>query len=86
MLAGKHLVLFQCCMNVAEAETNYKTAFPEGIRNRAEGHFIVGGEYLFDEMSQLERDVIVELAGVETSVSRLDFGKIATLVSLVKRF
>jgi len=79
-LLERRLGLYLCCMHDQEAENEFKTAYPEVLRNHTITSKIVSGEFRFDKMHFIEKALVKKIAGVHESVSKIDEGKIRELV------
>jgi len=73
VLRSKRLGLFLCCMEEgAKAQEQFSEAFPSQLRDHAAAGGLLGGEFDFDRMNFLERSIVKKVAGVESSVSRIE--------------
>lgn len=81
ILLQKKLGLFLCCMHEQEAQTQFENAFPEIIRKHASSCKCVGGEFIFENMNFLEKFMTRKIAGVDKSVSKIDYQKLKEFVN-----
>jgi menaquinone-dependent protoporphyrinogen oxidase len=73
LLKSVRLGLFLCCMEQGEnAENQFREAFPEELRDHAAVSGLFGGVFDFKKMNFLERKIVKKVAGVDSSVSRID--------------
>lgn len=79
-LLEKPLGLFLCCMDEQREESEFENAFPEALRSHAISCKIIGGEFLFEKMNIIEKAMVKKVAGVESSVSRINDHKIDEMV------
>ena len=72
-LLQKRLGLYLCCMYEGDAaEKQFEDAFEEDLRNRATATGLFGGEFDFQKMNFLERQIVTKMADITDSVSRID--------------
>lgn len=83
-LMGKKVALFLCCMNEKEEKTEFDNNYPELLRNHSTYNAIVGGEYVFEKMNFIEKFLVRKIAGVSTSISKLRYTEIDSLINTVK--
>lgn len=71
-------------MHEEEAENQFKSAYPEILRNHAISSKVMGGEFRFDKMNFFERAIVKKIAGISESVSKIDEAKIQEFVKDIK--
>ncbi len=71
-LLKKRLGLFMCFMNRDLGDLEFEDSFPIDLRRHAMAKGFVGGEFLIEKMSELERASVKEVKGIDDSVYRLD--------------
>lgn len=81
VLMTKKIGLFLCCWKDGEiAIEQFKTAFPEELRNISVANGIFGGEFLISKMNFIEKQIIKKVSGVTDDTSNLDTTAIMTFV------
>lgn len=83
-LLKKRLGLFICFMNNDLQELEFEDSFPIDLRRHAIAKGLVGGEFLIEKMSDLERDVVRKVKGIDDSVYRLDKNAIYKFIEDIK--
>jgi len=73
LLLQKRLGLFLCCMETGEtAKDQFNKAFLEPLRNNATAIGLFGGRFDFNKMNFFEKAIIKKIAGITSSISRID--------------
>ena len=70
-LLSKPLAIYMCCMDMENSRKQMEENFPEELREHALEFTCLGGEFLFDKMSKLEKTIVKKIAGVDDSTSNL---------------
>jgi menaquinone-dependent protoporphyrinogen oxidase len=83
-LIKKRLGLFMCFMNYDLQDVEFEDSFPQDLRAHAVAKGLVGGEFLLERMSMLERLAVKKVKGIEESVSRLDYNAIDEFIRDIK--
>ena len=83
-LLKKRLGLFMCFMNNDLGELEFDDSFPIDLRRHAIARGLVGGEFLFEKMTPLERDSVKKVKGIEDSVYRIDKKAIEKFIEDIK--
>jgi menaquinone-dependent protoporphyrinogen oxidase len=85
LLLEKKIGLFLCCMYEGDqALEQFRNAFPEPLRNKAEAHGLFGGEFEFEKMNFLEKAIVKKVANVEHSVSNINYANIKAFAEKIK--
>lgn len=85
VLLQKNLGLFICCMFEGDqALEQFRNAFPESIRNKAEAHGLFGGELTLEKMNLFEKAIIKKVANVEENVSKINYSNIKAFAEKMK--
>ena len=72
-LLQKRLGLFLCCMYEGEtAEKQFEDAFDQDLRAHATATGLFGGEFDFQKMNFLERQIVTKMADITDSISRIN--------------
>jgi menaquinone-dependent protoporphyrinogen oxidase len=81
-LLQKKIGLFLCCMEEGDkAKTQFETAFPASMRDRASARGLFGGEFNFERMNWVERAIVEKIAKTERSISKISGEKISRFIS-----
>jgi len=83
-LLNKRLGLFMCFMNNDLADLEFEDSFPIDLRRHAMAKGFVGGEFLMENMTALERASVKEVKGIDDSVYRLDKKAIQKFIEDIK--
>jgi menaquinone-dependent protoporphyrinogen oxidase len=83
-LLKKRLGLFMCFMNKDIQELEFEDSFPVDLRKHAIAKGLVGGEFLFEKMNELERDAVKKVKGIDESVYKLDMEAIHKFIDEIK--
>ena len=83
-LLKKRLGLFMCFMNNDLAELEFEDSFPIDLRRHAIAKGLVGGEFLIEKMTELERDSVKKVKGIEDSVYRIDQKAVEKFIEDIK--
>ena len=76
-LLERPIGLFICCMFEGDtALEQFANAFPAPLRDHAVAHGLFGGEFDFEKMNIFEKAIVKQVAGVEKSISQIDFSSI----------
>ena len=73
VLLQKRLGLFLCCMYESEAENQFDNVYPERLRSHAISKGLMGGEFLFEKMNFVEKTLVKRIAGVDETVSKINY-------------
>lgn len=85
LLLQKRLGLFLCCMYEGEvAKQQFNAAFPNSLIAHAKATAITGGEFIFSEMSWIEKVIVRKIVGVKVSQSKINSEAIASFVTSLK--
>lgn len=84
ILLKKRLGLFMCFMNNDLRELEFEDSFPIDLRRHAIAKGLVGGEFLFEKMTESEREAVKKVKGIEESVYRIDARAIKEFIGLIK--
>ena len=84
VLLQKNIALFLCCMYEKEAQSQFDKAFPYILRNHASSCQCVGGEFIFEKMSFMEKFMTKKIAGIRQSVSKINHENIEKLALEMK--
>ncbi len=85
LLLQKQLGLFLCCMYEGEvAKQEFNAAFPNSLIAHAKTTAITGGEFLFSEMSWIEKVIVRKIVGVKESQSKINSEAITSFVTSLK--
>ena len=71
-LLKKRLGLFMCYMNNDLREMEFDDSFPIDLRKHAIAKGLVGGEFLFEKMTEAERTAVRNVKGIDDSIYRID--------------
>ena len=83
-LLKKRLGLFMCFMNNDLGDLEFEDSFPIDLRRHAMAKGFVGGEFLIEKMTELERASVKEVKGIDDSVYRLDKKAIQKFIEDIK--
>ena len=83
-LLKKRLGLFMCFMNNDLSDLEFEDSFPIDLRRHAMAKGFVGGEFLIEKMTELERASVKEVKGIDDSVYRLDKKAIQKFIEDIK--
>ena len=83
-LLTKRLGLFMCFMNSDLGELEFEDSFPIDLRRHAIARGLVGGEFLIEKMTELERDSVKKVKGIDDSVYRIDQKAIQKFIEDIK--
>ena len=83
-LLKKRLGLFMCFMNNDLGELEFDDSFPIDLRRHAVAKGLVGGEFLIEKMTELERDSVKKVKGIEDSVYRIDKKAVGKFIEDIK--
>jgi menaquinone-dependent protoporphyrinogen oxidase len=83
-LLEKRLGLFMCFMNNDLQDLEFEDSFPIDLRRHAIAKGFVGGEFLIEKMTTLEKDSVKEVKGIDDSVYRLDKKAIQKFIEDIK--
>ncbi|MFP4487682.1 MAG: flavodoxin domain-containing protein [Bacteroidales bacterium] len=66
--------LYLCCMEEDDKRIKqFNDSFPEQLREHATATGFFGGEFNFDRLNFLEKKIVSKAAGIEESVSKIDY-------------
>jgi menaquinone-dependent protoporphyrinogen oxidase len=80
----KRLGLFMCFMNHDLRDLEFEESFPIDLRRHAIAKGLVGGEFLFEKMTALEREAVMKVKGIDESVYRIDEQAIQKFIEDIK--
>ena len=83
-LLNKRLGLFMCFMNNDLSDLEFEDSFPIDLRRHAIAKGFVGGEFLIEKMTGLEKASVKEVKGIDDSVYRLDKKAIQKFIEDIK--
>jgi len=84
-LLEKQVGLFICHMaEAAEAEQEFKKAYPQQLIEHATATGLFGGEFNFEKMNFIEKYMIKKVGKVTASVSRINEDNIAEFIEKMK--
>ena len=83
-LLEKRLGLFMCYMNKDLRDLEFEDSFPVDLRKHATAKGLVGGEFLFEKMTEPERNAVRSVKGIEYSVYRIDENAIQKFIDEIK--
>jgi menaquinone-dependent protoporphyrinogen oxidase len=83
-LLKKRLGLFMCFMNNDLQDLEFEDSFPIDLRRHAIAKGFVGGEFLIEKMTVLERTSVKEVKGIDDSVYKLDEKAIQKFIEEIK--
>jgi len=83
-LLKKRLGLFMCFMNNDLSDLEFEDSFPIDLRRHATAKGFVGGEFLIEKMTGLEKASVKEVKGIDDSVYRLDKKAIQKFIEDIK--
>jgi len=83
-LLNKRLGLFMCFMNNDLSDLEFEDSFPIDLRRHATAKGFVGGEFLIEKMTGLEKASVKEVKGIDDSVYRLDKKAIQKFIEDIK--
>lgn len=83
-LLKKRLGLFMCFMNSDLQELEFEDSFPIDLRRHAIAKGLVGGEFLMEKMTELERNALKKAKGIDESVYRIDSNAIQQFIEDIK--
>jgi menaquinone-dependent protoporphyrinogen oxidase len=83
-LLKKRLGLFMCFMSNDLRELEFEDSFPIDLRRHAIAKGMVGGEFLIEQMNELEKDAVKKVKGIEESVYRIDTNAIRKFIENIK--
>ncbi|MDA3865847.1 MAG: flavodoxin domain-containing protein [Salinivirgaceae bacterium] len=81
LLLQKPLALYISCMDDEKAQEQIENAYPQVLRNHAISIKHVGGAFLFDKMTFLERMIVKKITGISTSVNKINEDNINELIN-----
>lgn len=85
LLLQKRIGLFLSCMYEDElAKQQFNVAFPPSLIEHAKATAITGGEFLFSEMSWIEKVIVRKIVGVKENQSKIDSEAITSFVTRLK--
>ena len=73
-----------CFMNNDLRDLEFEDSFPIDLRRHAVANGLVGGEFLFEKMSPLEKDSVRKAKGIDESVYRIDKNAIHKFIEDIK--
>ncbi len=73
-----------CFMNNDLGDLEFEDSFPIDLRRHAIAKGFVGGEFLIEKMTELERASVKEVKGIDDSVYRLDKKAIQKFIEDIK--
>jgi len=86
VLIDKPHGLYLCCMESGEtAKTQFENAFPPELRKSSVAEGLFGGEFIFERMNLFQRMVTKKVAGINKSVSKINFDEIDRFVSRIRK-
>ncbi|HHY72293.1 MAG TPA: flavodoxin [Bacillus bacterium] len=72
-LASKKIGLFLCCMWEGEvAQEQFEQSFPKQLRDLSVSNGLFGGEFIFEKMNFIEKQIVRIVNGATEDVSKLD--------------
>ncbi len=83
-LLEKRLGLFMCYMNNDLRDLEFEDSFPIDLRKHAIAKGLVGGEFLFEKMTEAERNAVRNVKGIEYSVYRIDENAIQKFIDEIR--
>jgi menaquinone-dependent protoporphyrinogen oxidase len=83
-LLEKRLGLFMCFMNNDLRELEFEDSFPMVLRRHAVATGLMGGEFLIEKMSELERDAVKKVKGIDESVYKIDSNAIQKFIENIR--
>jgi len=85
-LLEKQVGLFICHMaEAAEAEQEFKNAYPQQLIEQAKATGLFGGEFNFEKMSFVEKYMVKKVGKVTESVSRINEDNIAKFIEKIRK-
>jgi menaquinone-dependent protoporphyrinogen oxidase len=85
LLLQKRVGLFLSCMYEGKvAKQQFNAAFSNSLIAHAKTTAITGGEFLFSEMSWIEKVIVRKIVGVKESQSKIDSEAITSFVTSLK--
>lgn len=86
-LTSKPLALFVCGMYPGEAKQveEITTAYPETLRQHAKAVAFLGGAFLFERMSFIERIIIKRVAQIDRSIKQINVSGIDAFVNQIAK-
>lgn len=77
VLASKKIGLYLCCMWEGEvAQEQFEQAYPKQLRNVSLSNGLFGGEFNFEKMNFIEKQIVKIVNGANEDVSKLDVDSI----------
>jgi len=85
LLLTKKIAIFMCGMEKGESLTlEFQNNFPNELRNHSIANALLGGEFLFEKMSFLEKLIIKKISGLAESKSEIDYDAYYDFVEKLK--